>query len=88
MFALHMKPSHGDVTYQNPQVWVNREGEREQWICGWTLYMCIKQTMKSVGIVLRRGGGMKENNGGGESKIYYKHICKCHNVSPCMTIIC
>jgi hypothetical protein len=21
-------------------------------------------------------------------KIYGKHICKCHNVSPCTTIIC
>jgi hypothetical protein len=24
---------------------------------------------------------MKENNGRGDSKIYCKHICKCHNVS-------
>jgi hypothetical protein len=49
--------------------------------------------MKPVQIVLRRGEGEegkeeRENNGEGKSKIYFKHICKYHNVSPCMTIIC
>jgi hypothetical protein len=28
------------------------------------------------------GGGIKEKDGMGESKIYYKYLCKCHSVSP------
>jgi hypothetical protein len=42
--------------------------------------------MKPVEIVLRRERGKRENNGGGKSKIYYKHISKYHNVSPCITL--
>jgi hypothetical protein len=39
--------------------------------------------VKPVQIVLRRGGGGKrENDGRGKSKIYCKHKCKYHNVSP------
>jgi hypothetical protein len=39
-------------------------------------------TMKSVETILRnRRGGIKEKDGGVESKIYYKHLCKCHSVS-------
>jgi hypothetical protein len=34
--------------------------------------------MKAVGIVLR--GGKRENDGGGKSKKYCRHICKYHNV--------
>jgi hypothetical protein len=46
--------------------------------------------MKSVEIVSKkeeRGKGrtMEEVN---PTKIYFKYICKYHNVSPCTTIIC
>jgi hypothetical protein len=44
--------------------------------------------IKAAEIVLRREGErMKENDGGGESKIHCKQICKYHNVTPCSTII-
>jgi hypothetical protein len=37
--------------------------------------------MRPVETVLRkREGGLKENDEGGESKIYCKHFCKCHKV--------
>jgi hypothetical protein len=37
--------------------------------------------VKPVEIVLRGGReGKRKNDGGGKSKIYYKHICKYHNV--------
>jgi hypothetical protein len=46
--------------------------------------------MKPVEIVLRRGkrerGKMMEEVN--PTKIYFKHECKYHNVSPCTTIIC
>jgi hypothetical protein len=40
--------------------------------------------MRPVETILRmEGGGIKENDGGDElTKIYCKHFCKCHNVSP------
>jgi hypothetical protein len=39
--------------------------------------------MRPVETKLRmRWGGIKENDGGGESKIYCKHFYKCHNVLP------
>jgi hypothetical protein len=44
--------------------------------------------MKPVEIVLRKKAGMMENDGGVNLiKIYYKHICKYHNVSLCTSII-
>jgi hypothetical protein len=37
--------------------------------------------MKPVESVLRREEGERENDGGVTvTKIYYKHLCKCHNV--------
>jgi hypothetical protein len=52
---------------------------------GCILYSCMK--MKPIEIILRKGKGMRENNGGVNLiKIYCKHICKCHNVSPCTII--
>jgi hypothetical protein len=37
--------------------------------------------MRPVETILRmRGEGMKGNYGVGESKIYCKYFCKCHNV--------
>jgi hypothetical protein len=40
--------------------------------------------MKTVEIVLRRERGVKRKNDGGVNltKIYCKHICKYHSVSP------
>jgi hypothetical protein len=39
--------------------------------------------MKPVEIILRRGEeGRKRAIKGGESKIYCKHTCRYHNVSP------
>jgi hypothetical protein len=41
------------------------------------------RTMKPVEIILRRGEGLREKNGGGDLiKIYCKHICKYHNEAP------
>jgi hypothetical protein len=50
--------------------------------------MYENRTRKLVEIVLRRGRGMRENDGGGKLKKYCKHICQCHNVSPYATTIC
>jgi hypothetical protein len=45
--------------------------------------MYENRTVKPVEIVLRSGGGMRDNDGGvNPIKIYFKHIYKCHNVSP------
>jgi hypothetical protein len=45
--------------------------------------------MKLVEIVLRRGDGKRENDGGVNlTKIHSVHIYKCHNISPCTAIIC
>jgi hypothetical protein len=47
------------------------------------------RTIKPVEIVLRSREEKRENNGGGKSnKIYWKYICKYHNVSSCTTIVC
>jgi hypothetical protein len=42
--------------------------------------------MKPVEIVLRRQRGVKREKD--LTKLYCKHICKYHNISPCTTIIC
>jgi hypothetical protein len=40
-------------------------------------------TLQPAEAILRRAGeGIKENDGGGEFKIYCKHFYKCHNVAP------
>jgi hypothetical protein len=44
--------------------------------------------MKPIEIVLRRGGRGIAMEGVNLIKIYGKHICKCHHVPPCTTIIC
>jgi hypothetical protein len=45
--------------------------------------------MKPVEIVLKRGEWeRKRTTEGVNLKIYCKHICKYHNISPCTTIIC
>jgi hypothetical protein len=40
--------------------------------------------MRPIETIVRMGGGrIKENDGGVNlTKIYSKHLCKCHNVSP------
>jgi hypothetical protein len=50
------------------------------------VFIYENRMMKPVEIFLRRRE--RENNPQGDSKIYCKHICKNHNVSPCTTIIC
>jgi hypothetical protein len=52
------------------------------------VFIYENRRVKPVEIVLKnRGGGrmMEEVN---LIKIYSKHICKCHNLFPCTTIIC
>jgi hypothetical protein len=44
------------------------------------VYVYKNRSMKPVEIVLRRGRKKRENDGGGKSKIYCKHICKYHIV--------
>jgi hypothetical protein len=48
------------------------------------------RTMKLVETILSRGekGDERMMEGVNLIKTYCKHICKCHNVSPCTTIIC
>jgi hypothetical protein len=61
-----------------------------EWGWLWWLYFVFiyeYRRLKPVEIALRKGRKW-ENDGGGKSKIYWKHICKYHNVSPCTTIIC
>jgi hypothetical protein len=47
-------------------------------------FMCEHRGMKPVEIVLRRGDeeGGRKMEGVNLTKIYCKHICKYHNVSP------
>jgi hypothetical protein len=56
------------------------------------LFLDENKEVKPVEIVLRmERGGKRENNGRGYSvysKIYCKHMCKYHSVSPCTTILC
>jgi hypothetical protein len=55
----------------------------------YSVFIYENRKMKPVEIVLRREGvGKRENNGRAKSNIYYKYICKYHNVSPCTTVIC
>jgi hypothetical protein len=56
------------------------------------VFVSIYETrrMKPVEIVLRSRGWGRERRmeGVNLTMIYYKHICKYHNVFPCTTIIC
>jgi hypothetical protein len=39
--------------------------------------------MRAVETILRMGEGrIRKNDGGGDFKIYCKHLCKCHSVPP------
>jgi hypothetical protein len=45
------------------------------------VFMYKTRTMKPVETVLKTGRGVKENNGGVNLiNIYFKHMCKRHNV--------
>jgi hypothetical protein len=51
----------------------------------WWIYigfMYENRIVKLVEIILRSGERIRENDGRGESKLYYKHICKCHMYPP------
>jgi hypothetical protein len=52
------------------------------------VFMYENRIMKPDEIILRGGAAWEENNGGDKSKMHCKHICKYHNVSPCVIIIC
>jgi hypothetical protein len=53
------------------------------------VFIYKNRRMKLVEIVLRKGRrGKRENDGGGNSKIYRKHIYKYHIISHCTTTIC
>jgi hypothetical protein len=52
------------------------------------VFIYENRRVNPVEMVFKKGErGMRENDGGGKSKIYYKHICKYHIVS-CTTITC
>jgi hypothetical protein len=38
------------------------------------LYLQENRAMKPLEIVLSRGSGMRKSGGGGETKVYYKHM--------------
>jgi hypothetical protein len=49
----------------------------------WSMYFIYVhegRTLKPVGIILSRGRAMRKNDG--VTKVYCKHIWKCHNETP------
>jgi hypothetical protein len=46
--------------------------------------------MKPIEIILRKGEGIRGRmmEGVDPTKIYFKHICEYHSISPSTTIIC
>jgi hypothetical protein len=68
---------------------MDRVKEVELW---WMYFVFVyeNRTQKLVEIILRRWeeGLGKTMEGMNLIKIYCKHICKSHNVSPCTIIIC
>jgi hypothetical protein len=54
------------------------------------VFIYENRRMKPVEIVLRRKGEGRGRTmeGINPSKIYFKYICKCHNVSPCTAMVC
>jgi hypothetical protein len=45
-------------------------------------YSRMKTETRPAETILRRGKGVKENDGGDESEVYCKHFLKYHNVTP------
>jgi hypothetical protein len=68
---------------------VNEEG-RGGWI--WLVYfqyLYERGALKPVKVILRRGSGKRENNGGDEpNQVHCIHTCKCHNKTLCITMRC
>jgi hypothetical protein len=54
------------------------------------LFIRENRRLKPVVIVIRKGheGGGRTMEGVNVTKVYFKNICKYHNVSPHATIIC
>jgi hypothetical protein len=50
----------------------------------------IGKRMRSIKIFIRKDRGWKRENDGGVNltKLYFKHICRYHNVFPCTTVKC
>jgi hypothetical protein len=64
-------------------------GERGRMCWVHFVFMYENRNMETAEVVLRRGWGDEgEWWRGGSIKIYGKHLCKCHNVSPSPTIKC
>jgi hypothetical protein len=53
------------------------------------VFICENRRMKPVETVLRMGErkGKRENNGGAKTKVYFKQICKYHNVQLLYTTV-
>jgi hypothetical protein len=51
------------------------------------LYSYKNKTMRPVAIVLRRREGMRMMEGVNVTKLHCKHIWKCHNETPCTTML-
>jgi hypothetical protein len=50
---------------------------------GSILFMYENRKMKpDETVLMREGGRIKEKDADNLIKIYYKHLCKCHNVPP------
>jgi hypothetical protein len=64
-----------------------KSGGRTCWM--YFIFICENKTMKPVEMVLR---GKEEwermMEGVNLIKVYCKHIYRCHNITPCATIIC
>jgi hypothetical protein len=67
-----------------------RKGRMSVNMVDYFVFIYENRRMKPGEIVLRRGKGdvKKQWRGVNLTMIYYKYICKYHNVSPFTTIIC
>jgi hypothetical protein len=54
---------------------------KEEEYGGRSIYTCMKMEQRPVEVVLKRGRGMKEKDGGNESNVYFKYVCKHQNIT-------